>query len=443
MTFIDRADAGRRLADRLEHLRGEDVVVLGLPRGGVPVAFEVARQLGAPLEVVVVRKLGVPFQPELALGAVGEDGALVLNEEVLRHAHLSAAELADIEHRARAEVVRRAQRFRTGRPRLPLVGRTAVVVDDGVATGATALAACRICRAQGAARVVLAAPVCAGDTAVRLAREVDGLVCLLAPRGFAAVGEYYADFTQTLDEEVVELLARATEPTAAPRPGPAGSEPVHEEVEIDAGRALLCGNLAVPARATGLVVFAHGSGSSRHSPRNRYVATALQESGLATLLCDLLTEQEERRRADVFDVELLAARLDGVSTWARGRPECAPLPLGYFGASTGAAAALWAAVGRTDVAAVVSRGGRPDLAAGRLGAVRVPTLLVVGGADPVVLELNRRAQAQLRCESRLEIVPGAGHLFEEAGALEQVAALARDWFVAHLADGRVPAPTPA
>lgn len=437
-TFLDRTDAGLRLADRLEHLRGADVVVLGLPRGGVPVAFEVARRLGAPLDVVVVRKLGVPFQPELALGAVGEDGALVLNEDVVRRAHVSAVELGETARRALAEVDRRAQRFRTGRSRLPLTGRTALVVDDGIATGATALAACRIVRAQGATRVVLAAPVCARDTATRLDREVDELVCLLAPRGFAAVGEYYADFDQTSDEEVVDLLARAGAATAAATRRPAGPGPVQEEVEIDAGSTRLAGHLAVPPGATGLVVFAHGSGSSRHSPRNRYVAGVLQESGLATLLCDLLTEHEEHRRTDVFDVELLAARLDRVSTWARGRPECAALPLGYFGASTGAAAALWAAAGRTDVDAVVSRGGRPDLAAGRLDAVRAPTLLVVGGDDRVVLELNRRAQARLRCETRLAVVPGAGHLFEEPGALDQVAVLARDWFLTHLAPVSTP-----
>lgn len=429
-TLIDRADAGRRLGERLEHLRGEDVIVLALPRGGVPVAAEVARRLRAPLDVVVVRKLGVPYQPELALGAVGEGGALVLNEAVLARTRLSTAELTDIAHRARMEVRRRAARFRAGRPPLPLTGRTAVVVDDGIATGATARAACQVVRAQGAARVVLAAPVGAQDTLTSLAGVVDELVCLQAPPCFGAVGQYYVDFTQTSDEEVVRLLREAA--------GGADSGPVHEDVEIEVGQARLAGTLAVPAHATGLVVFAHGSGSGRHSPRNRYVAAVLQESGLATLLCDLLTEQEEVRRTEVFDVGLLAARLDVVAGWARGRPECARLPLGYFGASTGAGAALWAAAGRSDIGAVVSRGGRPDLAVGRLGAVRAPTLLIVGGGDPVVLDLNRRAQAGMTCQTRLAVVPGAGHLFEEPGALEQVAALARDWFVTHLAHGRLP-----
>jgi putative phosphoribosyl transferase len=189
----------------------------------------------------------------------------------------------------------------------------------------------------------------------------------------------------------------------------------------------------VPSSARGLVLFAHGSGSSRHSPRNQFVSRALQRAGLATLLFDLLSPEEALERANVFDVELLAVRLLAVTKWARARPACAGLQLGYFGASTGGAAALWAAAEDPTVGAVVSRGGRPDLASARLGAVRAPTLLIVGGADTVVLGLNEGAASQLRCEHRLAVVPRATHLFEEPGALEAVAELARDWFVQHLA----------
>jgi putative phosphoribosyl transferase len=207
---------------------------------------------------------------------------------------------------------------------------------------------------------------------------------------------------------------------------------VDEEVAVTAGRVGLAGHLTAPAAARGLVVFVHGSGSNRHSPRNRYVAGVLQRAGLATLLFDLLTPGEEADRAYVFDIELLAGRLDAVTSWARARRACRGLPVGYFGASTGAAAALWAVADDPEIAAVVSRGGRPDLAVPRLGEVRAPTLLVVGERDTVVLELNRRAQARLRCESRLAVVPGATHLFDEPGTLEQAAGLARDWFVDHL-----------
>jgi putative phosphoribosyl transferase len=196
----------------------------------------------------------------------------------------------------------------------------------------------------------------------------------------------------------------------------------------------LGGRLTIPDAATGMVVFAHGSGSSRHSPRNRYVADVLNQAGLGTLLFDLLTTAEEHDRANVFDIDLLAHRLVGVTRWLRTQPDAGPLPIGYFGASTGAAAALWAATEPdADIAAVVSRGGRPDLAAPRLAAVTAPTLLIVGGDDDVVLDLNRQAQAQLRCESRLAIVPGATHLFEEPGTLQAAAELARDWFTSHLA----------
>lgn len=196
----------------------------------------------------------------------------------------------------------------------------------------------------------------------------------------------------------------------------------------------LPGDLAFSGAETGLVIFAHGSGSSRMSPRNRAVAAALAQAGLATLLFDLLTEPEAADRANVFDIPLLAARVTAAVDWARAEPRLAGLRIGLFGASTGAAAALVAAADRRDdICAVVSRGGRPDLAGVALDRVAAPTLLIVGGADEVVIDLNRAAHARLRCEKRLEIVPGATHLFEEPGTLEAVMALAADWFTAHLA----------
>lgn len=199
------------------------------------------------------------------------------------------------------------------------------------------------------------------------------------------------------------------------------------------GRLELPGDLTVPPGAVGCVAFAHGSGSSRLSPRNRLVSGVLHEAGIATLLFDLLTPREAEARENVFDIGLLAGRLAGATRWLAERPETAALPLGYFGASTGAAAALCAAAdlgGR--IRAVVSRGGRPDLAGARLADVRSPTLLIVGGDDALVLELNREALSRLPGEAALEVVPGATHLFEEPGALERVAALACDWFVRHL-----------
>jgi pimeloyl-ACP methyl ester carboxylesterase len=193
------------------------------------------------------------------------------------------------------------------------------------------------------------------------------------------------------------------------------------------------GLLRLPEPARALVLFAHGSGSGRLSPRNNQVAEALRPTGLATLLFDLLTEEESTDRANVFDIELLAERLGVATGWARQQEALKRLPIGYFGASTGAAAALVAAAGSPDeIGAIVSRGGRPDMAGPALGKVRAPTLLIVGGDDTAVLELNRAALAQLRCEKELQIVPGATHLFEESGALDQVVELARRWFDDHL-----------
>lgn len=213
----------------------------------------------------------------------------------------------------------------------------------------------------------------------------------------------------------------------------AGTDVVESQVTITAGERALPGILAIPAGAEGLVLFAHGSGSSRLSPRNVLVARGLQEAGLATLLFDLLTESEDTVYETRFDIDLLAERMVQAAQWTRGESRTGALPVGFFGASTGAAAALRAAASLgEEVFAVVSRGGRPDLTGPAIGEVRSPTLLIVGGLDTTVLELNRRAYALLRAEKDLAIIPGATHLFEEPGKLQEVTRLARDWFVRHL-----------
>lgn len=211
---------------------------------------------------------------------------------------------------------------------------------------------------------------------------------------------------------------------------------IEREVEVPIDGVRLAGTLTLPEDALGVVLFAHGAGSSRFSPRNRFVASELVGAGVGTLLFDLLTEAESDDREKVFDIPLLAGRLIGATEWVRADPESAALPIGYFGASTGAAAALVAAAEQpTGVEAIVSRGGRPDLAGDALGQVCAPTLLIVGGLDDVVIGLNREAYDALRAEKELVVVPGASHLFEEPGMLEEVARLAAGWFRRHLGRG--------
>ena len=433
LTFRDREDAGRQLAPLVAALGLRRPVVVGMARGGVPVAAEVARALAAPLDVLVVRKLGHPDQPELALGAIAEEGVRVVNLPLVEQLGISASELDAVAAREGAELDRRLAAYRGGRAAVDVRDREVVVVDDGLATGATARAAVQTVRHRGAARVVLAVPV-APPTAVRsLEEDADDVVSLVVSDRFFGISQWYADFRQVSDEEVRSILDS---------PSATGGTRVLP-VEIPLGRSstspeatAVPGELVVPASVRGIVVFAHGSGSSRLSPRNRQVAGVLQDAGFATLLFDLLTEAEARTRANVFDVELLGDRLTAATRWVGEQPEVAGSPVGLFGASTGAAAAVVTAARLGGaVAGVVSRGGRPDLASDAdLAAVRAPTLLVVGGADRAVLDLNRQAMAKM-VTARLEVVAGAGHLFEEPGALEEVARLARDWFVATLPAG--------
>jgi putative phosphoribosyl transferase len=236
--FIDRVDAGRQLGQRLQHLRSPEVLVLGLPRGGVPVAAEVAGALGAALDLILVRKLGVPSRPELAMGAIGEGEVRILLPEIVQHLGVTPDVLAAVERRERAELQRRAERFRADRTRIPLQGRTAVVVDDGIATGSTARAACQVARAQGAALVILAVPVAPIDWTRRCHGAADELIAVVTPRVLRAIGEWYTDFSQTTDEEVLACLRSAA----------ASATPAHPIIPYSGGRACYqaTNNLAKP-----------------------------------------------------------------------------------------------------------------------------------------------------------------------------------------------------
>lgn len=440
MVFLDRRDAGRQLAEQLAPLAEEQPIVIALPRGGVPVAFEVAERLRAPLDVLAVRKLGAPGNPEFGVGAIAEDGTAVVDAYSANRVGMTDDLLDATVRREARELHRRVERYRDGREPLDVRGRTVIIVDDGLATGLTDLAAVRAMRSRGAGPIVVAVPVGAPASVALVGEEADDVVCHTIPRELLGVGRFYEDFSPVSDAEVVALLqaaARAHAPTPGQMPPPRRisprARPAERELLLEIAGVELAGDVILPQEPKGLVIFAHGSGSSRLSPRNRQVAATLNDAGLATLLFDLLTDKEGSQRELVFDIPLLARRLESVTRWAIAEPDTRGLPVGYFGASTGAAAALRAAAAAGDVVrAVVSRAGRPDLAVDRLSYVSAATLLLVGSRDPEVLELNRRAAAMLRCPHRLTVVDGATHLFPEPGTLETVAQLALDWFLEHL-----------
>jgi putative phosphoribosyl transferase len=429
MRFRDRTEAGEKLAQILaQKYGGQPGAVYALPRGGIAVGVPIARALNMPLDLAIARKIGHPLQPEYAIGAVTEHGEPVINAQAVEHVD---REWFRSEVEAERQEARRRHAAYTGsREPVTSTGKTAILVDDGIATGLTMRAAIQEVRQQRPAKIVVAVPVVPPETAAELTEEVDEVVAVDVPNNYlGAVGAYYKDFHQVDDEEVRRLLQHAGSSEALTEQPLVGEFAVN--IQLDG--VSLSGDLGLMEQARGIVLFAHGSGSSRASPRNRVVARVLQRADIATLLFDLLTEDEDLIYRNRFDIAQLRRRLQGVTDWIAQQPALARLPIGYFGASTGSAAALEAAAERSDIRAIVSRGGRPDLAMAVLPRIRAATLLIVGSNDEPVLSLNRTAYAALTTtEKDLQIVSGATHLFQEPGALERVAQLATDWFQTHL-----------
>jgi len=415
MIFKDRSEAGQALGKKLNSMGiGKDAYVFALPRGGVPVAWEVADRLRVPMDILLVKKIPHPSQEELAVGAISESGNIFWDEKIIEWLGLSKKALLNKAKDIHREIKEKLQKWRPGRVGLDVADKTAIIVDDGLATGATMKAAAQLLRNQGAAKIIVAAPVGPEESTEALKGFADEVIVLKQPVPFFSVGQWYEDFTQVSDEQVKEILSH-------------GILEDFESVVIPQGKVNVRGQLIIPQQPKALIIFAHGSGSNRKSPRQQKVSSSLNKLGFATLLFDLLTEEEAKNRRKVFDIRLLTERLLGATAWAVTVEELKDLPIGYFGASTGAAAALSAAAQEPRVKSVVSRGGRPDLSVAKLMSVHQPVLLIVGGADTDVLELNQKAQAELP-NSEISVVLGAGHLFEEKGALDQVIELSSSWF---------------
>lgn len=415
--FRNRREAGGLLAEKLSELNlGRETCVLALPRGGVPIAWEISQQLKCPLDLVFIKKIGLAGQQELAIGAISEDSEVHWQRETIDWLGLKSSHLESLVSSKQKELQAQVKKLRKGRPAIDVKEKTVIVVDDGLATGATMIAALQFIRKNGPKRILVAVPVASDSAVDAIAPWSDETVVLEVPRPFFGVGQWYKDFSQVTDDEVQNLLEGF--PT----------EGVSDHgVLIPHDELLLEGELTVPAVSKGLIIFAHGSGSTHRSPRNLKVATALNKFGFATLLFDLLTPAEAANRANVFNIPLLVERLRNATKWALEKDELRDLPIGYFGASTGAAAALGAARSESRVKSVVSRGGRPDLASEYLEHISCNVLLIVGGEDHEVIKLNERAKAALfSCE--MVIVPGAGHLFEEGNTMDEVIEYASNWF---------------
>ncbi len=425
MTFADRFEAGSQLAKKLAGYKGKDCVVLAIPRGGVETGLAVARNLGAPLDIVLTKKIGSPENEEYAIGAVSLTG-VVLNKGL----ELPESYVGSETRRIRELLKKRYELYRGKKKPLQLRGKIVIIVDDGIATGQTMLAAIEAVRLEMPGKIVVAVPVGPPEVVGSLRSKADEVVCLEKPEEFFSIGQFYESFEQVDDNDVVSMLQKAVPVSLKSF----GSDP--KEIDIQIKDVVLKGILTIPHNAIGIVLFAHGSGSDRFSPRNRNVATVLQNSGIATLLFDLLTEEEEAFDIESgslrFDIDFLAGRLSAATDWVKKRPDTKGVRTGYFGASTGAAAALVAAAKRSDIVAIVSRGGRPDLAKEFLPKVEAPVLLIVGGDDTPVIEMNKKALERLSSVKELKIVQGATHLFEEPGTLEEVAGLAAGWFKRHL-----------
>ncbi len=429
--FQDRTEAGRALADRLAPLVTGPCVVAPIPRGGVMVALPIVERLRAPIAMVYARKLTAPVAPELAFGAIDEDGRTVIDEATVALLALRPGDVEEIGKRVAAEIRRRMALYRVPPLARFLPGRAVVLVDDGLATGLTMRVAVAYARRHGATDITVAVPCASEQAAEVFRREADRVVSLVVDPEFAAVGAYYVDFSPVSDERVCAMLAEARRHAA-----PSASDPDRLRLVFKNSRGFrLAGELLVPAgdRPCPVVVFAHGWGSGKASPRNRAVAEALLEAGIASFLFDFTghgesegTEADSTPAQQADDLRSALDVLESLDEVDIGRT-------GLVGGSSGAAVVLRVAAERPRLRALALRSGNPEGAEDAVRRVTVPTLLVVGQHDVPTRAANEAVLAALAGPKRLEVVPGGDHLFEEPRARARAVALIVEWFREHLA----------
>lgn len=444
--FRDRSHAGDALAQSLSRFATEpDVLVLGLARGGVLIGRQIADALGASFGVLVSRKIGVPGIEEVALGAIAEGNDRVVEDSVAWYIGVPSNVVARLAARERVELARRARVYRDGQALPDVRGRTVILVDDGLATGATMRAAARTIRDRQPRKLIAAVPVASRRGLDDLRGEIDEMIALVVPQVFETVSSSYERFGPLTDDDVLTVLGSRTRRVSGMVHDISGRiTDAERTIEIPVYDGHVQADLATPHhfgfRESGrpsrepnaLVILAHGGGSSRDSYRNRYIAGRLRLSGYATMRVDLLTRDEQRVDAESgsmrFDVTRLVARLTDVCDWATRAGVYGARRLILLGAGTGAAAALATAARRQgNTFAVVARGGRVDLAGPSLSRVRAPVLMVVGDADRETLQLNKDALRSLPRRAKLIRIPDAGHTFAEPGALGAVAERTVEW----------------
>jgi putative phosphoribosyl transferase len=429
--FRDRVEAGQRLVKLVQQYQSQHPLVIGVPDGGVPVALEVAAALQAPFEVWAGEKLGSPEHPGLRLGAIAEGDVVFLDHSL--PTQMGTQPLEALIARKQLLLHERSLRLR-GSARLPdVTGRTVLVVDDGVATGATLHAVLLAVKSHKPRELVVAVPVGAISRLAALRRIADHVHALEETRNLVAIGAWYDDFTRVPEPQIADVLRHPSRALAHSLQSTEALPANTREIDVHVEGVTLCGTLAVPHDAKALVIVASASGTSRFDASNRFLAAELRKRNLATLLFDLLTHREELRALEAgkfrFDLELLSRRLLAATHWVAHNRETEWMRVGFLEGPIGPGVALDAAARRPNVVqAIAAIGASPHIARSYFGKTKAPTLWLVGETDAAVLSLDPKEIAAIFGEADLEIVPGAGALFEEPGALEQVSALASRWF---------------